>query len=128
MAVKAAAGPPGGVTVPIYDTSSTDQIRWIVTDSEAVMFVVETPKIRLCFSGGGPLGERFTHLFAGIGVQVYEGDGLTETSPTLTSARPGACLARALTIESGELTATLKVRRAVVEQSYADDIDRIYAR
>lgn len=114
--------------MPIDDTSSTDQIRWIVTDSEAVMFVVETPKIRLCFSGGGPLGERFTHFFAGVGVQVYEGDGLTETSPTLTSARPGACLARALTIESGELTATLKVRRAVVEQSYADDIDRIYAR
>ena len=185
--------------MPIDDTSSTDQIRWIVTDSEAVMFVVETPKIRLCFSGGGPLGERFTHFFAGVGVQVYEGDGLTETSPTLTSARPGAwkpgtvgrpvagtsimiaddgeilakgpqvfqgywhndvandvataeafderwadhangsvsraesihtfvILARALTIESGELTATLKVRRAVVEQSYADDIDRIYAR
>ncbi|HEX2783764.1 MAG TPA: long-chain fatty acid--CoA ligase, partial [Ilumatobacteraceae bacterium] len=47
-------------------------------------------RLRLCFSGGGPLGERLTHFFAGVGVQIYEGYGLTETSPTLTLARPGA--------------------------------------
>ena len=35
----------GGVTVPIYDTSSADQIHWIVADSGAVMLVVETPKM-----------------------------------------------------------------------------------
>ncbi len=46
--------------------------------------------LRVAFSGGGPLGERLTHLFAGIGVDVYEGYGLTETSPTLTVNRPGA--------------------------------------
>ncbi|MFF0718230.1 long-chain fatty acid--CoA ligase [Verrucosispora sp. NA02020] len=32
----------GAVTVPIYDTSSTDQIRWILGDSGAVGCVVET--------------------------------------------------------------------------------------
>ncbi|TCC00195.1 long-chain fatty acid--CoA ligase [Micromonospora zingiberis] len=32
----------GVVTVPIYDTSSTDQIRWILADSGAVGCVVET--------------------------------------------------------------------------------------
>lgn len=47
-------------------------------------------RLRLCFSGGGPLGERLTHFFAGVGVQIYEGYGLTETSPTLTINRPGA--------------------------------------
>jgi long-chain acyl-CoA synthetase len=47
-------------------------------------------QLRLCFSGGGPLGERLTHFFAGVGVQIYEGYGLTETSPTLTLNRPGA--------------------------------------
>jgi long-chain acyl-CoA synthetase len=46
--------------------------------------------LRMAFSGGGPLGERLTHFFAGIGVDIYEGYGLTETSPTLTINRPGA--------------------------------------
>lgn len=32
----------GGVTVPIYETSSPDQISWIVSDSGAVGIVVET--------------------------------------------------------------------------------------
>ncbi|WP_018785798.1 long-chain fatty acid--CoA ligase [Micromonospora sp. CNB394] len=32
----------GAVTVPIYDTASTDQIEWILTDSGAVGCVVET--------------------------------------------------------------------------------------
>ncbi|MGW0505647.1 AMP-dependent synthetase/ligase [Micromonospora sp. NPDC003241] len=32
----------GAVTVPIYDTSSTDQIRWILSNSGAVGCVVET--------------------------------------------------------------------------------------
>ncbi len=40
--------------------------------------------LRFAFSGGGPLGERLTHFFAGVGVKVFEGYGLTETSPTLT--------------------------------------------
>lgn len=46
--------------------------------------------LRLAFSGGAPLGERLTHFFAGIGLDVYEGYGLTETGPTLTVNRPGA--------------------------------------
>ncbi|GAA1284631.1 long-chain fatty acid--CoA ligase [Pseudonocardia aurantiaca] len=32
----------GGVTVPIYETSSAEQINWILTDSRAVAIVVET--------------------------------------------------------------------------------------
>ncbi len=41
-------------------------------------------RLRFAISGGGPLGERLTHFFNGVGVQIYEGYGLTETSPTLT--------------------------------------------
>jgi len=44
-------------------------------------------RLRFAFSGGGPLGERLTHFYNGIGVKVFEGYGLTETSPTLTVNR-----------------------------------------
>jgi len=47
-------------------------------------------RMRFAFSGGGPLGERLTHFFNGAGVTVFEGYGLTETSPTLTLNRTGA--------------------------------------
>ncbi|MBK9973147.1 MAG: long-chain fatty acid--CoA ligase, partial [Acidimicrobiaceae bacterium] len=43
------------------------------------------------------------------------------------SIRKFVVLGRDLTIDSGELTATLKVRRAVVEQAYAPQIEHIYA-
>jgi long-chain acyl-CoA synthetase len=44
-------------------------------------------RMRFAFSGGGPLGERLTHFFNGIGVRIFEGYGLTETSPTLSLNR-----------------------------------------
>lgn len=47
-------------------------------------------QLRFAFSGGGPLGERLTHFFNGVGVKVFEGYGLTETSPVLTSNRADA--------------------------------------
>ena len=36
----------GGVVVPIYDTSSAEQIDWILNDSGSVGLVVETPTLR----------------------------------------------------------------------------------
>jgi long-chain acyl-CoA synthetase len=94
---------------PIFDRAADTAIRWSRertagrvwpwTAAEHLLFdrlvygkIREAfgGRLRLCFSGGGPLGERLTHFFAGVGVQIYEGYGLTETSPTLTLARPGA--------------------------------------
>ncbi|GLZ80054.1 long-chain-fatty-acid--CoA ligase [Actinorhabdospora filicis] len=35
-------------------------------------------------SGGAPLGERLGHFFRGVGVTIYEGYGLTESSPVIS--------------------------------------------
>ena len=35
----------GGITVPIYETSSAEQIRWILSDSGAVALIVESPSL-----------------------------------------------------------------------------------
>ena len=47
-------------------------------------------RLRFAFSGGAPLGPRLTHFFNGVGVKIFEGYGLTETSPTLTVNRSDA--------------------------------------
>jgi long-chain acyl-CoA synthetase len=36
----------GAITVPVYETSASEQLRWIVSDSGAVVVVVETPAMR----------------------------------------------------------------------------------
>jgi len=41
-------------------------------------------------SGGAPLGERLGHFYRGIGVNVLEGYGLTETTAALTANLPEA--------------------------------------
>jgi long-chain acyl-CoA synthetase len=45
---------------------------------------------RAAISGGAPLGERLAHFFRGVGVTVYEGYGLTETSPAAAVNLEGA--------------------------------------
>jgi long-chain acyl-CoA synthetase len=94
---------------PIFDRSASVAVRWSKerhrgkvrpwTAAEHALFErlvygklrhALGGGMRLAFSGGSPLGERLTHFFDGIGVQIFEGYGLTETSPTLTINRPGA--------------------------------------
>jgi long-chain acyl-CoA synthetase len=36
----------GGITVPIYETSSQDQVDWILSDSHSVAIIVETPALK----------------------------------------------------------------------------------
>ena len=35
----------GGITVPIYETSSAEQIKWILSDSGSVALIVESPSL-----------------------------------------------------------------------------------
>ncbi len=45
-------------------------------------------QVRHAVSGGSPLGERLGHFFYGVGVQILEGYGLTETTAPLTVNTP----------------------------------------
>ncbi|MBT1002174.1 AMP-dependent synthetase/ligase [Paenarthrobacter sp. DKR-5] len=45
-------------------------------------------RITHAVSGGGPLGERLGHFFQGIGLQILEGYGLTETTAPVTVNTP----------------------------------------
>jgi long-chain acyl-CoA synthetase len=44
--------------------------------------------LRVVFSGGAPLSKDLAEFFWSIGVPIYQGYGLTETSPVLTSNYP----------------------------------------
>ena len=44
--------------------------------------------LRVVLSGGAPLAKELTEFFWAIGVPIYQGYGLTETSPVLTSNYP----------------------------------------
>jgi long-chain acyl-CoA synthetase len=45
-------------------------------------------KLRIVFSGGAPLSKNLAEFFWSVGVLIYQGYGLTETSPVLTSNYP----------------------------------------
>jgi long-chain acyl-CoA synthetase len=44
---------------------------------------------RASISGGAPLGNRLGHFYRGVGLTIYEGYGLTETSAAITANRIG---------------------------------------
>ena len=46
-------------------------------------------RLRLAYAGGAPTSRELCHFFQGLGINVYQGYGLTETSPIATVNRPG---------------------------------------
>ncbi|MBB3732063.1 AMP-dependent synthetase/ligase [Nonomuraea dietziae] len=47
-------------------------------------------RLSAAVSGGGALGERLGHFFTGVGIEVFEGYGLTETTAPVSVNLPGA--------------------------------------
>jgi long-chain acyl-CoA synthetase len=49
-------------------------------------------RLRLAISGGAALSPEIARVFIGLGVPIYQGYGLTEASPVVSSNRPGSNL------------------------------------
>ncbi len=62
-------------------------------------------------------------------IQLYEKEivQIQKTLANYEKVRKFALMERAFTIEDGEMTPSLKIKRKVVEKKYADEIERMYA-
>jgi long-chain acyl-CoA synthetase len=66
------------------------RMQWTIANS-LVYSKIRTAtggRLTVVFSGGAPLSKDLTEFFWAIGVPIYQGYGLTETSPVLTSNYP----------------------------------------
>jgi long-chain acyl-CoA synthetase len=72
------------------NTTSQVKLAWGLADKLVYSKIREGTggKLRLVFSGGAPLAKELAEFFWAIGVPIYQGYGLTETSPVLTSNYP----------------------------------------
>lgn len=46
-------------------------------------------RVRLAYAGGAPTSRELCHFYQGLGINLYQGYGLTETSPVATVNLPG---------------------------------------
>ena len=66
------------------------KLKWAIAD-KLVYSKIRTGtggKLRIVMSGGAPLSKEMAEFFWAVGVPIYQGYGLTETSPVLTSNYP----------------------------------------
>jgi long-chain acyl-CoA synthetase len=74
----------------VHDVSAMTRMQWSVADKLVYSKIRAGTggKLRIVFSGGAPLSKDLTEFFWTIGVPIYQGYGLTETSPVLSSNYP----------------------------------------
>ena len=67
-------------------------LRWKIADRIVYSKIREGigGRFRAFISGGGPLSRELAEFFWAVGVPVYQGYGLTETSPVVSANYPGA--------------------------------------
>ena len=68
------------------------RLRWKIADRIVYSKIREGigGRFRAFISGGGPLSRELAEFFWAVGVPVYQGYGLTETSPVVSANYPGA--------------------------------------
>jgi long-chain acyl-CoA synthetase len=74
----------------LRSSSAALKLQWALAD-KLVFSKIRTGtggQLRTVFSGGAPLSKDLAEFFWSIGVAIYQGYGLTETSPVLSSNYP----------------------------------------
>jgi long-chain acyl-CoA synthetase len=74
----------GGVTVPIYDTSSAEQVEWIVSNSEAVVAFLDNADVKASYDEVADNLPKCKHVF------VIEDDGLEQLASHGSGVDPSA--------------------------------------
>jgi long-chain acyl-CoA synthetase len=85
-----AIGVGAGHTDTVYDGRRPTSLLWKLADKLAYSKVREAfgGRVRIFVSGGAPLGFDTVNWFASVGIALWEGYGLTETSPLITLDTP----------------------------------------
>ncbi len=85
-----AIGVGAGHMDTVYDGRRPTSLLWKLADKLAYSKVREAfgGRVRIFVSGGAPLGFDTVNWFASVGIALWEGYGLTETSPLITLDTP----------------------------------------
>jgi long-chain acyl-CoA synthetase len=94
------------------------------------MLVTLDPDAIATWAAGGPLaGRQYAEIVGSAQARELVAAAVTELNGKLNrweTVKKFAILSRDLSIEDGELTPSLKVKRRVVEKSFAADIESLY--